>query len=71
MLALYHAAQAFAALRGRDYVIPDDIKYLAPAVLTHRIIPKMESHLKGQTAEQALKEVMDSVPVPVEKTAGG
>ncbi len=70
MLALYHASQAFAALRGRDYVIPDDVKYLAPAVLTHRIIPKMESHLKGQTSEQALQEVMDSVPVPVERRRG-
>jgi len=67
MLALYHAAQALAALRGRAYVIPDDIKYLAPFVLTHRIIPKVESQLRGQTARQALGEVLNSVPVPVEE----
>jgi MoxR-like ATPase len=70
MLALYHASQALAALRGRDYVIPDDVKYLAPVVLTHRIIPRMESHLRGQSAEQALREVLDSVNVPVEDVGG-
>ncbi|MFH0941929.1 MAG: MoxR family ATPase [Chloroflexota bacterium] len=67
MLALYRAAQALAALRGRAFVIPDDVKYLAPFVLAHRIIPKVESQLRGQTARKALAEVMDSVPVPVEE----
>ena len=67
MLALYHAAQAVAALRGRTYVIPDDVKYLTPFVLTHRVIPRLESHVRGQTAEQALKDVLASVPVPVEE----
>ncbi|MDP2918759.1 MAG: MoxR family ATPase [Dehalococcoidia bacterium] len=70
MLALYHASQALAALRGREYVIPDDVKYLAPYVLTHRIIPRMESHLRGQSAEQALNEVLGSVKVPVEEVSG-
>jgi MoxR-like ATPase len=70
MLALYHASQALAALRGREFVIPDDIKYLTPFVLTHRIIPRMESHLRGQTAEQALGEVLASVAVPVEGDIG-
>ena len=67
MLALYHATQALAALRGRTFVIPDDVKYLTPCVLIHRIIPRIESHLRGQTAEEALREVMDSVLVPVEE----
>jgi MoxR-like ATPase len=67
MLALYRAAQALAALRGRAFVVPDDVKYLVSFVLVHRIIPRAESHLRGQTAEQALKEVIDSVPVPVEE----
>ena len=70
MLALYHAAQALAALRGRAFVIPDDVKYLTPYVLIHRIIPRIESHLRGQTAEEALREVMDSVLVPVEEEVG-
>lgn len=66
MLALYRASQALAPLKGREFVIPDDIKYLSPFILTHRIIPRMESHLHGQTAEQALKEVLATVAVPVE-----
>ena len=70
MLALYRASQALAALKGREFVIPDDVKYLVPFVLTHRIIPRMESHLRGQTAEQALSEVLASVPVPVEEGVG-
>jgi MoxR-like ATPase len=70
MLALYHASQALAALRGRLFVIPDDVKYLVNFVLVHRIIPKAESHLRGSTAEQILKEIVNSVPVPVEEEAG-
>jgi MoxR-like ATPase len=66
MLALYNAAQAFAAIRGRAFVTPDDIKYLMTPVLIHRIIPKSESRLRGQKAEQTLKEIKDSVFVPVE-----
>ena len=66
MLALYHTSQVMAALRGRAYVIPDDVKYLTTVTLSHRIIPKAESYLRGSSAEQALKEIIDSVPVPVE-----
>ena len=67
MLALYRAAQAMAALRGRAFVVPDDVKYLVPYVLVHRIISRAESHLRGHTVEKALQDVMDSVPVPVEE----
>ncbi len=67
MLALYNASQALAALRGRAFVTPDDIKYMVTPVLIHRIIPKSESRLRGQKAEQTLKEIMDSVFVPVEE----
>ena len=66
MLALYHTSQVIAALRGRAFVIPDDVKYLTVVTLSHRIIPKAESSLRGNSAEQALKEIIDSVPVPVE-----
>lgn len=70
MLALYHASQALAALRGRAFVIPDDVKYLVTSVLVHRIIPKAESHLRGQTAEEILRGIVDSVLVPVEEEIG-
>ena len=67
MLALYRTAQALAALRGRAFVVPDDVKYLVYPVLVHRIIPRAESHLRGHTAEETLREIIDSVPVPVEE----
>ncbi len=70
MLALYQASQALASLRGRAFVIPDDVKYLTSFVLAHRIILKTESHLRGGTAEQALKEIINTVPVPVEEQVG-
>ena len=71
MLALYNAAQALAAIRGRAFVIPDDVKYLVTPVLIHRIIPKSESRLRGQKAEQTLKEIVGSVDVPVEEVVPG
>jgi MoxR-like ATPase len=67
MLALYNASQALAAIRGRAFVTPDDIKYLVTPVMIHRIITKSESRLRGHKAEQTLKEIMDSVFVPVEE----
>ncbi len=67
MLALYHASQSLAALRGRSFVIPDDVKYMVNFVLIHRIIPRSESYLRGNSAEQILKEIVNAVPVPVEQ----
>jgi len=66
-LALYKTSQALAALRGRDYVIPDDIKRLVAPVLTHRIIIRPHTRLRGRTAEDVVSEVVDAVAVPVEK----
>jgi MoxR-like ATPase len=66
-LYLYHASQALATLRGRDFVLPDDVKYLTPFVLTHRLIISAQTRLRGRTAEQILKDVVNSVPVPVEQ----
>jgi MoxR-like ATPase len=66
-LALYGAAQALAALRGRDFVIPDDVKYLTPFVLTHRVLISPQTRLRGRTPEAVIAEVVDSVPVPVEQ----
>ncbi|MBI2856750.1 MAG: MoxR family ATPase [Chloroflexi bacterium] len=71
MLALFRASQAMAAIRGRGYVIPDDVKYLAPFVMEHRLITKAQSHLRGRSASDILREVLDSVPVPVEQEAMG
>ena len=65
-LALEHASQALAAIQGRTFVRPDEVKCLAPAVLTHRLILSAQARLRGRAAEQALKEVLEAVPVPVE-----
>ena len=69
MLALYRTSQALAGLRGRPYVIPDDVKYLAPFVLDHRLITKQQSHLRGQTPADIVREITESVKVPVEDTS--
>jgi MoxR-like ATPase len=62
-LALYKTAQALAALRGRDYVIPDDVKEIAPLALPHRLLLKPESELRGKTAPGILQSILDSVPI--------
>jgi len=66
-LNLYLASQALAAIRGRNYVIPDDVKHLAIPVLAHRTIVKAETGIRGQSAESIIKEIVDTVPVPVEE----
>lgn len=66
-LFLYHAAQAYAAVSGRDYVLPDDVKYLTPYVLTHRVIIGAQTRLRGRSAEEIVQEIVESVPAPVEK----
>ncbi|MSQ33401.1 MAG: MoxR family ATPase [Dehalococcoidia bacterium] len=64
-LALYRSSQAWAALHGRDYVLPDDVKTLAPSVLTHRLTLGAESRLRGHAPADVVKEVLSQVPVPV------
>lgn len=66
-LYLYHAAQAYAATQGRDFVLPDDIKYLAPYILTHRLILSAQTRLRGRTTQDLIHEIVESVPAPVEK----
>ncbi len=63
-LALYRASQALAAIRGHDFITPDDIKRLAPAILAHRIILKPESRLRKVTARVVVEELLDLVSVP-------
>lgn len=62
-LALYKTAQALAAMRGRDYVIPDDIKYLAPVTIIHRLIVRPEAELRGRTANGILEDLLEKVPL--------
>jgi MoxR-like ATPase len=66
-LGLHLASQALAAIRGRNYVIPDDVKYLSVPVLAHRLIAKTEASLKGRTREAIVSETVSKVPVPVEE----
>jgi MoxR-like ATPase len=65
-LALYHAAQAWAAIQSRAFVVPDDIKKLAPYVLTHRILIQPQVRLRGRKPEDIVAEIVETVPVPVE-----
>jgi MoxR-like ATPase len=64
-LALYKTAQALAALRQRDYVIPDDVKRLVPLALAHRLIVKPESQLRGRTAEAILGEILERTELDI------
>jgi MoxR-like ATPase len=63
-LALQRAARAYAASVGRDYVLPDDVKTLAHAVLEHRVLITPEAELRGRTASEVFADILASVPVP-------
>jgi MoxR-like ATPase len=64
-LALFKTAQGLAALRGRDYVLPDDIKYLAPVTLPHRLIVRPEAQLRGRSAAVILDEILANTPLEI------
>jgi MoxR-like ATPase len=70
-LALYRTGQALAALAGRDYVIPDDIKALAEVTLAHRLIIKTSSSMHDIDPRQVIAELLNSVPVEAASPAGG
>jgi MoxR-like ATPase len=65
-LALFRAAQARAAMEGRGYVKPDDVKQLAPPVLAHRLVLSTQNRLRGQATELVVQAVLEQTPVPVE-----
>ncbi len=65
-LALYKAAQALAAIRGREFVTPDDVKALAFPVLAHRIIVSPQTRLRGHTPDEVVREALAAVPIPVD-----
>jgi MoxR-like ATPase len=69
-LALYRAGQAYAALAGRDYVIPDDIKALAVPALAHRVIVKTAATVRDVNSERIVHEMLETVPVESLKTSG-
>jgi MoxR-like ATPase len=61
---LAHASRARAALEGRDYVLPDDVKALAPAVLRHRLLLSPAAEIEGKTAEALVDELIDRTEAP-------
>lgn len=66
-LALYKTSQAKASLEGRGFVSPDDVKDMANSVLCHRMLMTSNARLRGHTTERILAEVLESVPVPLER----
>ena len=62
-LALLKGAQAYAAIRGREYVLPEDIKTLVPLTLAHRLILKPEAELRGRTARTILEDILENTPL--------
>ena len=64
-IALFRTCQSMAAIRGRSFVTPDDVKMVAAPVLNHRMILKPESRLRKVTTEQVVSQVVAEIPVPV------
>jgi MoxR-like ATPase len=65
-MCLYQVSQAWAAIHSRDFVLPDDVKSLAPHVLTHRLIISPQAQLRGRRLEELVADIVEAVPVPVE-----
>jgi MoxR-like ATPase len=63
-LALFRTGQAMAAILGRSFVLPDDVKRVAPSVLTHRLIVRPESRLRKVTAAAIVEEILSEIPIP-------
>ena len=63
-IGLYRASQALAAIRGHDYVLPDDVKRMAPPVLSHRLIVRPESRLRKITAAAVVHEILTDISIP-------
>ena len=63
-LALYRVSQAWSSMRGRDYVLPDDVKAFATATLAHRLIVSPSARLRDVSGESVMREILSSLPVP-------
>ncbi len=68
-IALMKASQAYALLKGRKYVSPDDIQFLAPFVFAHRLILKPEARYDGITSEEIIGRIIINTPVPIKRTS--
>ena len=68
-LALYRACEAYAAIQGRDFVQPDDVKFLAPFVLAHRLLTTTRTRMRGLRTLEIVNEILRATPVPVEQIA--
>jgi MoxR-like ATPase len=66
-VALMKAAQAYAFMHGREFVVPDDVQFLAPYVLSHRMIIKSEAKFDGLTAEEIVAQIIARTPVPIQR----
>ncbi len=64
-LHLARAAQAMAAISGHEFVLPDDVKSVAAAVLAHRVMPRSDLRLRGGGAEEVIEDVLEGVPAPI------
>jgi MoxR-like ATPase len=63
--ALYRGGQAYAAIRGRNYVLPDDVKHLASAILAHRCIVHPESALRGVRVGNIIRRLVEETPLEI------
>lgn len=63
-LAMLRSSKAVAAMKGRDFVIPDDIQYVAPHVLNHRVIMTPDAELEGISSLDVVKEILEKIEVP-------
>ena len=68
-VALYRCSQAWAALDGRTFVLPDDVRHLFRPVIAHRLVLDLDRELRGATREQVLTDVLDATPVPLAESA--
>ena len=66
-LGLFRASRAHAAINGRDFVLPDDVKTMAPHVLAHRLILSTNARLRGRDTREVLADLLERIPVPVER----
>lgn len=67
-LALFRCAQAYAGIHGYDFVTPDDVKYLAPFIMMHRLLLKPETRLRKRSAKDIMRDILNSISVPQIRT---
>lgn len=70
-IAFMQAVKAYAYIQGRDYVLPDDVKYLAPFVLSHRMMLTSEANYKGMTSKQLIATIIQHTPIPIRQEMDG